>query len=263
MGWARLVWRVLRLALHIATGVALTLLICRRDRKTGTYRHNPYVISWWHDRLLRILHVEVEVVGHRPQAPALLVSNHVSWLDVPVIGALTHTNFLSKDEVRAWPIVGWLAATTGTLFIRRGSGQATGITQAIADRLAADGLLTLFPEGTTTDGSDVRPFFSRLFGAAIETGTQVVPVGLRYHIDGRLDPLAPFIGDQTLVHNLLGVLKRRHTQVRVSFREPIDITGLDRKGAAETARRAIREAIANPVPADAQARPAAAPFSCA
>ncbi len=264
LGWLRLIWRVSLVLLHLAVGVGLTLLLGRRERSSGAYRHNPYVVSWWNERLLRILRVEVEVIGHRPTAPALLVSNHVSWLDVPVIAALVHTNFLSKDEVRAWPVVGWLAATTGTLFIQRGSGQAGAVTRAIADRLAADGLLTLFPEGTTTDGSDVRPFFSRLFGAAIDTGSRVVPVGLRYHIDGRLDPLAPFIGDQTLVHNLIGVLKRRRTQVRVTFGTPIDMTGIDRKSAAETARRAIRTAIDAPAEPEraARSRPAA-PFTAA
>ena len=259
MGWLRLIWRALRLSLHLGLGITLTLLICRRDRRTGTYRHNPYVVSWWNDRLLHILQVEVEVVGHRPQAPALLVANHVSWLDVPVIASLAHTSFLSKDEIRAWPVVGWLAATAGTLFIQRGGGQAGAITQAISQRLAADGLVTLFPEGTTTDGSDVRPFFSRLFGSAIDTHTRVIPVGLHYHVAGRLDPLAPFIGDQTLVHNLLGILKRRRSQVRVTFGTAIDTAGMDRKGAAETARHAIRAAIGATPPAqsDTAAAPAA------
>ena len=201
---------------------------------------------WWHQRLLRILRVEVEAFGRRPTAPALIVANHVSWMDIPVIGAQVHTGFLSKHEVRRWPVVGWLASAAGTLFIKRGSGQANAITKAIAGRLNEAGLLTMFPEGTTTDGSDVRPFFSRLFGAALETGTCVVPVVLRYHINGKLDPIAPFIGDQTLPHNLLGVLKRPRNQVRIAFGDPIDIHGMNRKSAADRARRVIHEALGSP-----------------
>lgn len=246
MTWARVTWRILQILAHLSLGVVMTLLTARPDRRSGEYRHNPYFTSWWHERLLRILRIEVEEIGHRPSPPALLVANHVSWMDIPIIGALVHTSFLSKYEVREWPVVGWLAATTGTLFIKRGSGQANSITKGIAEQLNADGLLTMFPEGTTTDGSDVRPFFSRLFGAALETGTRVIPVGLRYHIDGELDPIAPFIGDQMLLHNVLGVLKRRRNQVRITFCEPIDIVGMDRKSAAELARRAIREVLDTP-----------------
>ena len=246
MTWARVIWRILQILTHLSLGVVLTLVTGRLDPRSGEYRLNPSVTSWWHKRLLRILRIEVEAIGRRPRPPALLVANHVSWMDIPVIGAQVSTSFLSKYEVRKWPVVGWLAATAGTLFIKRGSGQANSITKGIAGLLNADGLLTMFPEGTTTDGSEVRPFFSRLFGAALETGARVVPVGLRYHINGELDPIAPFIGDQTLQHNLLGVLKRKRSQVRITFCEPIDIAGLDRKRAAEFARRAIREVLDTP-----------------
>ena len=247
MSWLRLVWRGLSVTAHILLGVILTALFARRVRSSGAYRHNPYVVSWWHERLLRIMRLEVQVVGARPQAPALLVSNHVSWLDIPVLGSLTHTCFLSKDEVRRWPVVGWLAAAAGTLFIARGGGQASAITRAIASRLEGDRLLTLFPEGTTTDGSDVRPFFSRLFGAAIETGSQVVPVALRYHVHGEPDLIAPYTGDQTLVANLVGVLKRKNSEVRVTFGEPLDMRDLTRKSAAETTRNAVRAALCAPL----------------
>ena len=185
-----MIWRVLRrtslLSLHIVFGLLLTPLFLTRSNG-DVLRTHPHVTSWWHNRLADILGVNITVSGHRPQAPALIVSNHISWLDIIVLGGLTHTDFLSKYEVRKWPVVGWLAARAGTVFIRRGDGQAGEISRHIADRLRKQGLLTLFPEGTTTDGRSVRPFFSRLFAAAIDTGTDVVPVALRYHIDGELD----------------------------------------------------------------------------
>ncbi len=246
IAWARAAWRILQIIAHLLLGVLLAVVASRRDRRSGALRLRPQVTCWWHQRLLRILRVEVEAFGRRPTAPALIVANHVSWMDIPVIGAQVHTGFLSKHEVRRWPVVGWLASAAGTLFIKRGSGQANAITKAIAGRLNEAGLLTMFPEGTTTDGSDVRPFFSRLFGAALETGTCVVPVVLRYHINGKLDPIAPFIGDQTLPHNLLGVLKRPRNQVRIAFGDPIDIHGMNRKSAADRARRVIHEALGSP-----------------
>jgi 1-acyl-sn-glycerol-3-phosphate acyltransferase len=241
----RVMWRFTRLVLHLLLGVVLTVLSARRDRQRGDYRYHPGLVSWWHERLLHILHVQVEHTGHLPNPPALLVANHISWLDIPVLGSLTHSNFLSKDEVRRWPVLGWLAATSGTLFIRRGAGEAGSIAKQIADHLASDGLLTLFPEGTTTDGSEVRPFFPRLFASAIETGAPVVPVALRYHVDGERDTVAPYVGEQTLLANLWGIIRRPRTQVLVSYMPPLALAGLERKVAAEKARSQIALALSS------------------
>lgn len=238
----RVVWRGVRLVLHVLLGALLTVLTARRENQGG-YRYHRGVVSWWHDRLLHILAVQVTRAGKPPPPPALLVSNHVSWLDVPVLGSLTQTNFLSKDEVRRWPVIGWLAAASGTLFIRRGGGEAATIADQIADHLEADGLLTLFPEGTTTDGTDVRPFFPRLFAAAIETGAPLVPVALRYHVNGEPDTVAPFTGNQTLASNLWNILKRPRTQVQVAFTPALEMIGVERKVAAEQARRQIMNAL--------------------
>ncbi len=239
---ARVIWRGVRLVLHVMLGALLTVLTARRDGQGG-YRYHRGVVSWWHDRLLHILAVQVSRGGKTPLPPALLVSNHISWLDVPVLGSLTQTNFLSKDEVRRWPVIGWLAAASGTLFIRRGAGDATSVAGQIGAHLDADGLLTLFPEGTTTDGTDVRPFFPRLFAAAIATGAPLVPVALRYHVNGEPDTVAPYINDQTLAGNLWAIIKRPRTQVQVTFTPALKINGVERKVAAELARRQIVQAL--------------------
>lgn len=241
----RLVQRSLLLTLHVLLGMAITPFILSRQGG-GRLRTNRRVTSWWHNRLADILGLRVVVSGYRPQAPALLVSNHVSWMDIVVLGGLTHTDFLSKYEVRRWPLIGWLAAMAGTLFIRRGHGQAAMVSDQIAGRLRQRGVLTLFPEGTTTDGRTVRPFFSRLFAAAVETGTDVVPVALRYHIDGAFDPVAPYTGDQPLLDSLRGLLLRERSEVRVIFGEPIALQGRSRKELAEAARAAIVAALPSP-----------------
>jgi len=237
--------RLLLLVLHILFGLLLTPLILT-PHAAGALRTHPHVTSWWHNRLADILGVNVTVSGCRPRPPVLMVSNHVSWLDVVVLGGLTHTDFLSKHEVREWPVIGWLAARAGTLFIRRGSGETASISDQIAQRLREDGLLTLFPEGTTTDGREVRAFFSRLFAAAIETGTDVMPVTLRYHIDGEFDPIAPYTDRQSLAENLRGLITRERTQVHVMFGEPISLRDHSRKEIAELARAAIVEALGSP-----------------
>ena len=240
----RMAWRGLLLVLHILLGIVLTPLFSRHDPVSGRRRTNPQVVSWWHSVVVRILHLEVRTTGPLPSPPALIVSNHVSWLDIIVLGSQTTTAFLSKDEVRRWPVIGWLAETAGTLFIQRGRGDAKGIGAAIAGQLQTDRLLALFPEGTTTDGSDVRPFFSRLFSASIDSGTPVVPVALRYEVDGQRDTVVPYIDDQTLLDNLRGLLQRKRSQVTVSLGPAIQPADLSRKQLADQARAFVREQLA-------------------
>lgn len=237
--------RTVLLALHILLGMLLTPLVLSARLGDGL-RTNSRVTSWWHNRAADILGIGITVSGPRPRTPALLASNHVSWLDIAVLGGLTHTDFLSKSEVRRWPVIGWLAARSGTLFIRRGKNETSEINEQIAQRLRHGGLLTLFPEGRTTQGREVRPFFPRLFGAAIDTGTDVIPVTLRYHIDGEFDPLAPYIDNQFILHNLRRLIRRDRTQVNVVFGQPIRPDGHSRKEIAELAHDAVLSALLGP-----------------
>lgn len=258
MTYLRVFWRGLNLILHLLLGTVLTPIVSRRDAITGELRTNPYITAWWHGRVARILRLKISTSGYPPQPPALIVANHVSWLDIIVLGHLMPTSFLSKYEVREWPLIGWLAARAGTVFIRRGGGQSTAISEAIGGQLQNNGLLTLFPEGTTTDGSDVRPFFSRLFGSAIDTGSPIVPTSLRYHVNGELDTVAPYIDEQSLLDNILDLLKRKESGVHVHFAEPIKHqTGQDRKSLAKAARNAVVESLKHSQEIAQEARKAA------
>jgi len=255
----RVIRRLVLLSLHVLQGMLITALAVTRRNGSGLHT-NSHVTSWWHNRAADILGLRITVSGPRPRPPALLVSNHVSWLDIVVLGGLTHTDFLSKYEIRKWPIVGWLAARSGTLFIRRGNNEAGAVGQQIGDRLRDDGILTLFPEGTTTDGREVRPFFSRLFAAAIDTGTDVTPVTLRYHIDGEFDPVAPYTDNQPIGQNLRALIPRPHTAVHVVFGKPITLSGHSRKQVAELARSVILETLQGPqqIPLGKRVAPTAA-----
>jgi 1-acyl-sn-glycerol-3-phosphate acyltransferase len=242
LAWPRALWRLLRLVEHLLTGTLITLAVARR-RPDGSYRYRQDAVRWWHGRACRILGLRVAVTGEVPGDSALLVANHVSWLDVPVLGSLGPIAFLSKAEVRRWPLIGWLAAAAGTQFIARGSGEASAVGARIGNHLADHGCLAIFPEGTTTDGSTVKPFYPRLLAAASASGVPVVPVALRYGRAGALDPIAPFVGDETILSHLRRVLATREIAVRVAFAAPLDPAGFDRRGLAARARATIVEAL--------------------
>ena len=197
----------------------------------------------WSRLLIRIVNLNVIVRGDLPRGPALLVANHVSWLDIPVILSQVETRFVSKSEVRQWPIAGWLADSAGTFYIRRGSGGSRPLLNRLSPHLGAGGKVCIFPEGTTTDGSEVRAFHARMFCAAIESGQRVVPLALRYGPSPDGQHIAPFIGDDDLVSHLIRVLRNPRLQVELTVCADLQPEGLARSELARSARRAVCTAL--------------------
>jgi 1-acyl-sn-glycerol-3-phosphate acyltransferase len=243
--------RSVRVAEHLLTGAAVALVIAALRAAGGRPGWVPAVVRWWHGRLCRALDLEVEVSGNLAPG-ALLVANHVSWLDIPVLGARGPVQFLSKAEVRDWPLVGWMAAVAGTLFIARGAHQAGGILDLIGEHVRAGVPVVIFPEGTTTDGRAVRRFHPRLFAAAQRAGLRVQPIAIRYGADGDPDPIAPFVGDDDLVSHLLRVVAHPGLTVRVRLLPPLESGMTDRRSLAEQCRQAIAGSL-SPAPGAASA----------
>jgi 1-acyl-sn-glycerol-3-phosphate acyltransferase len=242
----RIILRFLLLLLHTLYGIWLSLSIPRRKAPDGVSFPDPQPVARWSARLLDILGVEVIVHGDIPGESGLLVANHVSWLDIPVINSLTGSAFLSKNSIRYWPVIGWFAIASGTLFIRRGKHEAKRISEAIATRLREGRRMAIFPEGTTSDGREVRRFFPRLFSAAIETGAPVIPVALCYRVNGQPDSLVPYTRGRSFFRILLGILARPGSQVHVCFSGVLAASDYDRKGLAEASRSLIQAALEDP-----------------
>jgi 1-acyl-sn-glycerol-3-phosphate acyltransferase len=245
---ARRSGRLLRLAGCLAVGATVCVYLALFRFARG--RHHPAVprlTRWWHGTVCRALGISVRRVGGRPESPALLLANHVSWLDVVVVGSLAPTAFVSKAEVARWPLVGFLATCGATLFIPRGGHQAQAIAQGIRERLAAGGSILIFPEGTTTDGSRLRPFFPRLLAGAVEAGARVQPVALSYPHPGGVHPTAPFVGDETFPRHLWRVLADPGIVAEVRFCAPLTADAAGRKGLARRCREAVAAALALPL----------------
>lgn len=242
-GWRR-AYRFLLLLFHIVAGcgIAGTSWV-RKLFQGGHYRYPPGK-QWWMGRLCRLLRLEVRAVGEPAGRPVLLAGNHVSWLDIPVIGGVARTSFVSKAEIESWPVVGWMTAAGGTVFIPRGAHQATAVASVIAAHLErGESSILVFPEGTTTDGSMLRPFYPRLFAAVQTAQATVQPVALRYLHPSGVHPTAPFVGDEPFPSHLWRVLGERHTVVEVVFCQPFEPGDLERKALAERCRGAILAAL--------------------
>lgn len=136
------------------------------------------------------------------------MANHVSWIDIFVINALSPAAFISKAEVRKWPAIGWLAATNETVFLQRGSrGHARIVGGEITGSLQAGTTVALFPEGTTTDGSHVLHFHAALLQPALDAGRPIQPLAIRYRdADGQYTRAAAYYGEMSLLDCISNII---------------------------------------------------------
>lgn len=241
----RAIARLLRLLLVVALGLAMASVIAVGERlglKTSAERRQRWTCLFMR-HLVDALPFKVRIQGELPRQPLLWVCNHVSWTDIPLLGMLTPLSFLSKAEVRQWPVAGWLAEKAGTLFIRRGGGDAQRLREQISGLLGEQRPLLIFPEGTTTDGRTLRTFHGRLLAGAIDRGTPLQPVAIQYLRDGQPDPLAPFIGEDDLVSHLMRLFGQDRGEVVIQLLPPVQSAGKERAALAFQAQQAIHLAL--------------------
>ena len=180
-------------------------------------------VQVWAMQLLRIWDIDLEVRG-KPvtTGPALLVCNHISWLDILVIHATRHCRFVSKSELRGWPLLGTLATGAGTLYIERAQRKdAMRMVKDMAQSLRNGEVLAVFPEGTTGDGIGMLPFHSNLIQSAIEGDAPVQTLALQF-IDTHTHSIsmaARFVGDDTLLASIWSTLNASNLKAVVNFGE--------------------------------------------
>lgn len=225
-------------ALLIATGLPLK-------------RYLPY---WYHNVVCKLIGVRVHLSG-APIAPGpvLLVSNHISWLDIPVLGSIAPLSFVAKNEVATWPFISWLAKLQRTVFVDRTRRSSVAHTRSrILERLTAKERVVLFAEGTSSDGNQVLPFKSSLF-AAIEPSEHngnghllqtIAIVYTRVHglpMNRQQRPAVAWYGDMDMLSHAWGLLKAGPLDVQVRLGEPVAMSAVgNRKKLAAHAYQRVR-----------------------
>lgn len=194
----------------------------------------------WSRVLVRLCGVRVDVVGEpRMQGAALWVANHVSWIDIFILAGVRSVFFVAKSEIRAWPVVGWLVAKVGTVFLQRGQRHSLRqVGEEMQQRFQRGEVIGLFAEGTTSRGFDVLPFHSSLFDPAIRAQVDIQPVALRFMHHGRRSDFASFVGDETLVGNLWTLLRATGVSVEVEFLPMITAAQCQEWGRSQVSRHA-------------------------
>lgn len=188
------------------------------------------------------LNITVDVIGQPIDKPGLIVSNHISWLDILALGSQGAFTFIAKREVARWPVFGFLAKRSGTLFMQRGNALKTRQTaEKMVWLLRQNERLILFPEGTTTTGDTVLRFHGRLYQAALFTGVKVQAAALAYQDEAR--EYAPFVGDAAFLPHLLQVFGLKRISITVKFCPPFMAKDMTRDTLARVTRVQVLEAL--------------------
>jgi len=232
----------------IIAGIIFPILGFLNSARNAKIKRDALKIRWlrWFSAIVN-LHIIKE--GQLPNRRAILVSNHISWLDIIVIGQYLPAYFVAKSDISSWPVIGYLARQAGTIFIRRGNKQHIKTTaEKMVWLLKQNSNIVAFPEGTTTKGDEVLNFHSSLFQPALLTKSAIQPIVLQYQ--GAAKESAPFIGDDSFVPHLIKMLTLDKIEVWLSFLPVIDGSGKNRQAVSLEARDIIRSNISECSPAD-------------
>ncbi|MFC5527591.1 lysophospholipid acyltransferase family protein [Rhodanobacter ginsengisoli] len=244
----RYLWRVPLLLLHILLGILLCSLILSWNQhvvmKDGREPFAHRMIRWWSTTLLRIFGLRSVRHGQPLPDPVLFVANHTSWIDIEMLHSQRAACFVAKAEIAGWPLVGWMAATGGTIFHRRGSNHSlASVMQVMVERLRDGRSVAVFPEGGTGFNGVLKVFHARIFQAALDADVPVQPVGLRFARDGRRVIDAGFREEESFLANIVRLLGEAPMDAEVHFLAPVAASPDARRRMAELSRERIAAAL--------------------
>ena len=205
---------------HVIRGVITLLMVFPSSKSSVKNRH----IQSWSKYLLVLFGLELKINNQSiiPDTPYLLASNHISWIDIHAINAFKPIRFVAKSEVERWPIFGWMAKQLGTVFIQRGNSRhAIEVVSNMTKALESESIC-IFPEGTSTEGSSVRPFKANLFESAVMSRVPVYSLAIQYfdRNTGLRTDVTAFVGEMGLLESMSKILKHQNLRVELTFFPP-------------------------------------------
>jgi 1-acyl-sn-glycerol-3-phosphate acyltransferase len=245
MSHPRTLFRLLRVGLHLVQGSCTVAFVypCIGERYRLALKKR------WSCQLLAMLGVRMRYNGEARTDAALphglIVANHISFLDIFVVNAVAPAAFVSKDDIRNWPLIGWLSRHTDTLFLERGSRNAAQrAREHLVEHLSRGKRVALFPEGTTTRGDTLLPFHSALLQSAIDAGTTVTPVVLRYRAEDGSHSTAPaYVDEISLIECLRAIASEKRLYAEVTAHASLTTADVDRRQLSAHAHRIIAHTL--------------------
>ncbi|MEI7842919.1 MAG: lysophospholipid acyltransferase family protein [Gallionellaceae bacterium] len=221
--------RSLRFVAHLCKGLAIALIYPYLQLSA-----RRKILQKWSRKLLSIFNITINFQDSCSADncyQGLIITNHISWLDVFVLNAIVPMRFVAKSEVRRWPVIGWLCERVQTFFIERGSARsAARINVQLVELLKRGESLAVFPEGTTTEGTSVAHFHSSLIQPAIDAGAKVFPMAIRYHDrQGMHSKVPAYIDEVSFGASLWTILTTRELHVQLVSTPVLEASGAERR----------------------------------
>lgn len=244
----RYLYRVPLLLLHIVLAVLLATCVMSWNRQRVTENGREplahMLIRWWSTALMRIFGLRSVRIGQPLGDPVLFVANHTSWIDIVLLHSQRAACFVAKAEIARWPLVGWLAASGGTIFHRRGNNHSlAAVMQVMVERLRGGRSVAVFPEGGTGHDGVLKVFHARIFQAALDAEVPLQPVALRFARDGKRIVDAGFREYESFMGNFLRLLGSAPMDAEVHFLQPVPASPDARRKMAELSRERIAAAL--------------------
>jgi 1-acyl-sn-glycerol-3-phosphate acyltransferase len=237
-----------RLALAVVIMLTAAVMLALPNTFLNEARYLK-IKQWWARCSLMALGISFDPSAHlvaESRPGGLVVSNHISFIDILLINAIAPSDFVSKSDVTHWPVIGWLATRVGTIFIERGNRRAAHRTQEVmVERLIAGRRVAIFPEGTTTSGKHLLPFHAALFQAAVDSAVAVHCLCISYHEgDGKPSQRPAFVGDLSLQDCMWQIVTGGPIVARVSWLVEMTPPHIDRRHLAHHAHQLMSHALA-------------------
>ncbi len=231
--------RLPRALLHLLRGMFIIRL--RFGRLDADERMAE--VEAWSRQLLAIVGMDLHIHGQPPRhGPLLVVSNHVSWVDIAVLHAVCPCRFVSKSDVQRWPLIGFLATAVGTLYVERTSRRdAMRVVHHMAEALRDGDMVAVFPEGTTSTGEGLLPFHANLLQAAIAAEAPVQPLAICFNDAAGHHSSAPsYVGDESLAFSVWRTLRSAPLQAHVWVGSAQQAQGRDRRAWARDLQQDVQ-----------------------
>jgi len=245
------IWRLSRVVGHILYGLVLVYSVW--DRQDAATRERRTIA--WSMRLLNLLGLTVQCQGKPHAGARLVISNHISWLDIIVINSVMPSRFVSKAEVGQWPVIGRLVTAAGTLYlVRERRRDAMRVLGLMAQALRDGQSVAVFPEGTTGAGHELMHFHANLVQSAIDAPAPIQPVVLSYRdAHHAVSPSAAYIGDTGLLSSMWMVASAKDLTVSVQILPAETVAHADRRMLTERLHSEMSQRLSAAIQAAHQA----------
>jgi len=238
----RFIYRFILFILSVTLVLPFVLLLITISQKNNNRAFNKKVVNWWSKLLCYACGLKLSYKGKIQANPVLIVANHISWIDIPVIHSYKLVGYVAKAEIENWPLLGIVAKCGESLFIKRGEQESRRrVLESIKLRLKGKRSIAVFPEGKATNGEYLGRFHRQLMHAAIEENTPIQAIAIKYiNKDGKRNKEIAFKGKENFIRNVFRILSLPRSTAELTFCEVIDTKSISARKAAITSREQVK-----------------------